>query len=239
MHAPALPVPAPHGPALLVDGLQVTSREGRLLLDVPRLDVAAGERLALRGASGAGKSTLLHVLSGLVRPSAGRVVWGGQDIAALTEDARARFRRSTLGLIFQDCHLFEELSALGNAALASAFAPRADRAAIRATAAQWLDSLGLDRSGARPVDSFSGGERQRIAVARALAPRPGVILADEPTAALDRANADALGADLARLAAERGCTLIAVTHDATLAARMDRTLTLADGRIIADSRRDG
>lgn len=222
-------------PALLVEGLRVTSREGRVLLDVPQLVLAPGQSLALRGASGAGKSTLLHVLSGLVRPAAGRVIWGGQDIAALTEDARARFRRETLGLIFQDCHLFEELSALGNAGLASAFAPAADRARLRRSAADWLAALGLGQSGPRAVDSFSGGERQRIAVARALAAGPPVILADEPTAALDRANADALGADLVRLAAEGGRTLIVVTHDATLAARMGRQLTLADGRIVEDS----
>lgn len=222
-------------PALRVEGLRIASRDGQVLLQIDRLDVPAGQTLALRGASGAGKSTLLHVLSGLVRPTEGRVVWGDQDIAALSEDARAAFRRRTLGLIFQDCHLFEELSAFGNAALTSAFAPRADRAALREGAAQWLATLGLGRSGQRPVDSFSGGERQRIAVARALAGGPAVILADEPTAALDRANADALGADLVALAAAGGRTLITVTHDVGLAARMTRQITLADGRIIEDS----
>jgi len=224
-----------NAPALTVEGLRVTSKEGRVLLDVPMLKVATGQSLALRGASGAGKSTLLHVLSGLVRPTAGRVVWGGQDIAALGEDARARFRRETLGLIFQDCHLFEELSATGNAALVAAFAPRAERAAIRRTAERWLTGFGLTRTGTRTVDSYSGGERQRIAVARALAADPAVILADEPTAALDRANADALGADLVALAAEAGRTLITVTHDAGFAARMGRRITLADGRIVEDS----
>lgn len=222
-------------PDLLVTGLRVASRDGRVLLDVPALHVPPGQSVALRGASGAGKSTLLQVLSGLVRPASGQVVWGGQDIASLGEDARAGFRRVSLGLIFQDCHLFEELSALGNAALASAFAPAADRAAIRQTAADWLTTLGLGQSGPRAVDTFSGGERQRIAVARALAAGPPVILADEPTAALDRANADALGADLVGLAADGGRTLITVTHDATFAARMTRQITLADGRIVEDS----
>lgn len=221
--------------ALTITDLRVSSREGRVLLQVSHLQVPAGQSLALRGASGAGKSTFLHVLSGLVRPASGQVVWGGQDIAALSEDQRARFRREALGLVFQDCHLFEELSALGNAALTGAFAPRAARADIRATAGRWLATLGLDPAGPRAVDSFSGGERQRIAVARALAADPPVILADEPTAALDRANADALGADLVRLAAEGGRTLITVTHDATLAARMARQITLADGRIVEDS----
>jgi len=222
-------------PALTVEGLRVTNRDGRVLLDVPWLTVPPGQSLALRGASGAGKSTLLHVLSGLVRPTAGRVVWGGQDIAALGEDARARFRRQTLGLIFQDCHLFEELSATGNAALAAAFAPQAERAAILSSAERWLTGLGLSHTGKRTVDTCSGGERQRIAVARALAADPAVILADEPTAALDRANADALGADLVALAAQGGRTLITVTHDAALAARMGRQIALADGRIVEDS----
>lgn len=220
-------------PALLVEGLRVTGRDGQVLLDVPHLAVPAGQSLALRGASGAGKSTLLHVLSGLVRPARGRVAWGEVDLATLSEDGRASFRRRTLGLIFQDSHMFEELSALGNAALASAFAPRAERKVLRQGAAEWLARLGLGTSGARSVDSFSGGERQRIAVARALAASPPVILADEPTAALDRGNADALGADLAALAGSR--TLIVVTHDATLAQRMTRQITLADGRITADS----
>jgi ABC-type lipoprotein export system ATPase subunit len=222
-------------PALYVDGLRVISREGQVLLLVDRLTVPAGQTVALRGASGAGKSTLLHVLSGLVRPSAGRVVWGDHDIAGLSEDARAAFRRQMLGLIFQDCHLFEELSAIGNASLASAFATHADRAALRDRAGQWLTTLGLGSRGARTVDSFSGGERQRIAVARALAAGPLVILADEPTAALDRANADALGIDLVALATAGGRTLITVTHDATLAERMARQITLADGRIVEDS----
>ena len=220
-------------PDLHVEDVQVTSRAGQVLLNINRLTVPAGQGVALRGASGAGKSTLLHVLSGLVRPSRGRVVWGGQDIAALSEDARAAFRRQTLGLIFQDAHLFEELSAHGNASLTAAFAPRADRGPVRLGAARWLATLGLANTGPRPVDTFSGGERQRIAVARALSANPPVILADEPTAALDRANADALGADLAALAGGR--TLIVVTHDAALAARLARQITLADGHIVEDS----
>lgn len=222
-------------PALQIEDLRVISRDGRVLLNVPSLQVPPGQSLALRGASGAGKSTLLHVLSGLVRPSVGRVIWGSTDLSLLSEDARARFRHHTLGLIFQDGHLFEELSALGNAAVAQAFSLRKDRVQIRYNAQHWLQSLGLGQAGNRPVDSFSGGERQRIAVARAMATGPQVILADEPTAALDRARADALGADLAQLAAEQGCTLITVTHDDALAARMARVISLADGRIVGDS----
>lgn len=222
-------------PALQIDGLRVISREGRVLLDVPHLQVPPGQSVALRGPSGAGKSTFLHVLSGLLRPGTGCVLWGTTDITTLSADASARFRRGALGLIFQDGLLFEELSAHANAALAQAFAPPADRAGIRTTAQHWLHNLGLGQSGPRKVDSFSGGERQRIAVARAMAAGPQVILADEPTAALDRPRANALGADLVRIAAEQGCTLITVTHDDALAARMTRTITLSDGHITGDS----
>ena len=118
-------------PALRLEDLQVSGHDGRVFLHIARLEVPAGQTVALRGPSGAGKSTLLHVLSGLLRPRSGRVIWGGQDIVTLSEAARARFRRQMLGLVFQGSHLFEELSALGNAALVSAFAPRAERAVIR------------------------------------------------------------------------------------------------------------
>ncbi|MDO5707004.1 MAG: ATP-binding cassette domain-containing protein, partial [Paracoccus sp. (in: a-proteobacteria)] len=134
-------------PDLNLHDLRVATREGRVLLDIPALTIPPGQTVALRGPSGAGKSTLLHVLSGLVRPASGRVLWAGRDIAALSEDERARVRRDTLGLIFQDCHLFEELSALGNAGLAAAFSRPAARADIRDTAARWLDRLGLSQTG--------------------------------------------------------------------------------------------
>ena len=222
-------------PDLLVTGVRVWSGRGRGLLALDRLAVPAGQSVAVMGASGAGKSTLLYVLSGLLPPDEGQVLWAGQDIAALNEAGRAAIRRHSFGLVFQDYHLFEELSALGNAALAAAFAPRAARAALVARAGGWLARLGLAGLDARSVASCSGGERQRIAVARALACEPPVILADEPTASLDRAAADALGADLAQLARADGRTLIAVTHHPAFAARLDRRLVIADGRIIEDS----
>lgn len=219
-------------PDLLVEGLELRAGS-RALLSVPRLAVPAGRSVAIRGPSGAGKSSLLHVLAGLARPQAGRVLWGATDLAVLGEEARARHRRATLGLVFQDFLLFEELGAEGNATIASAFAPRAERAALRAGGRAWLARLGLGATGGRDVAILSGGERQRVAVARALAWGAPVILADEPTASLDRANADRLIDDLATLVGER--TLICVTHDDALAARMDRVLTLADGRIVEDS----
>lgn len=220
---------------LAVTDLDVRAPDGRQLVGLHSLTLAAGSSLAIRGPSGAGKSSLLYALSGLVQPRAGRVVWGKTDIAQLDEAARARFRRENVGLIFQDFLLFEELDAIDNASLAAAFAPRAERAARRRQAVHWLDRLGLGRAGLRKTDSFSGGERQRIAVARALSGEPAIILADEPTASLDRASADRLIDDLVGLAKGAGRTLIAVTHDAGLAERMDRTLTMAEGKVVGDA----
>jgi ABC-type lipoprotein export system ATPase subunit len=191
--------------------------------------------VAVRGSSGAGKSTFLHVLAGLLRPRKGSVHWGDTDIAATTEAGRAAFRRANLGIVFQDFLLFDELGAEGNAAIAQAFAPQADRPRLRGAAADWLARMGLGTAGGRSVASFSGGERQRIAVARALSGDPAVILADEPTAALDRANADALADDLVRVAVAGGRMLIVVTHDPAIVGRMNRVIDFADGRVVADT----
>ncbi|MFN4154211.1 MAG: ABC transporter ATP-binding protein [Paracoccaceae bacterium] len=223
------------GLGLSVAGLEVHAPGGRPLVSVGALLVPAGSSVAIRGPSGAGKSTLLHALSGLVQPAAGRIFWGDTDLARLNDAGRTRFRRDHVGLIFQDFLLFEELGGLDNAALAAAFTPAAHRAALRQRAGAWLERLGLGQVGSRRVDSFSGGERQRIAVARAMSNDPAVILADEPTASLDRASADRLIADLAALSQDRGRILIAVTHDPALAERLDRVLTMAEGRIVGDS----
>ena len=239
MPRPVLPAAAVarmslRGLDLHLEGLVVTGEAGRRLLDVPHLTIAAGSAVVLRGPSGAGKSTLLHALAGLIAPQAGRILWGGQDIAALGEAARAAFRRRAVGLVFQEHLLFEELSAQGNAGLSALYAPAAARAEIMARGAAALDRLGLGAAGARPAASFSGGERQRIAVARALATDPAVLLADEPTANLDRANADRLAADLMALARDAGRTLIVVSHDPALQALADRGIELRDGQIVGD-----
>ncbi|WP_210527935.1 ABC transporter ATP-binding protein [Rubellimicrobium arenae] len=225
----------PEPPDLLVEDLVLTGAGGRRLLEIPRLAVPAGGTLALQGPSGAGKSSLLHVLAGLIRPDRGRVAWGGTDLAALSDERRTRFRGDRIGLVFQDFLLFEELGSLDNAALAESFAPRAARATIRAGAKGWLGRLGLGADPERPVASRSGGERQRVAVARALARGAPVLLADEPTASLDRANADRLAEDLVRLGAGGGRTLVVATHDPALARRMGRVLTLAGGRVVEDT----
>ena len=227
-----MPAPETAAPDLAVAGLRVEAG-GRTILDIPALTVPAGAMLVLRGASGAGKSTALNVLSGNLAASAGQVRWGGTDIAGLSPAGRRRFRRERLGLIFQDYRLFAELGALDNAALAAAWMPRARRPALRAAAVAALDRLGLGAAADRRVAVMSGGERQRVAMARALATAPSTILADEPTASLDRANADRLADDLAALAGPR--TVVVVSHDPAVQARACRVITLADGRIVEDS----
>lgn len=223
------------GLPLSVRALAVEGDRGRELLRVDELDLPAGSRIGIRGPSGAGKSTLLYVLAGLVPLKSGTVTWGGDMISACNAAERARFRRESVGMIFQDFLLFEELPALGNAALAGAYAGKAERGRIAQGAAAMLTHLGLDDHKGRAVDTFSGGERQRVAVSRALAADPPIILADEPTASLDRDSADRLIEDLAALAEERGKTLIAVSHDAALHERMDRVIDIVDGRMITGS----
>ena len=214
---------------LAVTDLQVRGDAGRVILQIDALAVRPGECVGIRGPSGAGKSTLLFALAGLAAQAEGSVRWGATEFLALGQDARASFRRRHMGMVFQDFLLFEELGAAANAALAGAYAPRRDRPAIARQARAMLARLGLATDDKRTVESFSGGERQRVAVARALANDPGIILADEPTASLDRAAADRLIDDLTALVHESGKTLIAVSHDPALHARMDRLVTIADG----------
>ncbi|POF28519.1 ABC transporter ATP-binding protein [Roseibium marinum] len=216
--------------SLHVEDLSITAPGGRVLLTAGRFFAAPGETVGLRGPSGAGKSTFLYALAGLQPHMSGRLSWGETDLVRLNDGARAGFRRQHVGLVFQDFLLFEELSALGNATLATAFAPPAARRSIRETAAEVLSRLKVP-SGRRTVDSFSGGERQRTAIARALAHRPSIILADEPTASLDRDTADLLITDLIGLARTEKKTLIAVSHDRHLLDCMDRVIDIADGRL--------
>lgn len=222
----------PGGLPLAVTGLEVRNPRGRTLLSVPGLTVPAGALIGIRGPSGAGKSTLLYALAGLLETTQGQVRWGGTDLLTLGPERRAAFRADHIGMIFQDFLLFEELDALGNAGLTALFRPRATRAPLRARAAAQLARLGLGGSGeARSVASFSGGERQRVAIARAMAAEAPILLADEPTASLDRAAADRLVEDLVAIARDSGMTLIAVSHDQNLIARMDRVLTVTDGAL--------
>lgn len=226
-------ITAAAGLPLSVSGLGIRGPRGRQLLTVPALEIPAGALIGIRGPSGAGKSTLLYALAGLLDRATGQVRWGGTDLLALGPERRAAFRADHIGMIFQDFLLFEELDAVGNAGLTALFRPRAARAPLRARAEAQLVRLGLD-SDARSVASFSGGERQRVAIARAMAARAPILLADEPTASLDRVTADRLIDDLVALARDTGTTLIAVSHDLRLIERMDRVLTILDGALVGD-----
>jgi putative ABC transport system ATP-binding protein len=198
------------------------------ILDGITLDVAAGEILAITGPSGSGKSTLLGLVAGLDRPSAGSIVVAGIDITRLDEDALARFRRETLGYVFQSYHLIPTLTAVENVAVPLEIAG-APNALTRARAL--LDDVGLgDRAHHYPVQ-LSGGEQQRAALARAVALEPGLLLADEPTGNLDSATGTRIIELLLELKRRRGATLVLVTHDEALARHAGRVVTLRDGRV--------
>jgi len=223
--------------SLKVSDLRVHSARGRVLLSIDTLDLPAGALVGVRGPSGAGKSTLIYALAGLLETARGKVRWGDRDLLAQSARARATFRRAHIGLIFQDFMLFDEMSPDQNAALAAMFAPAQERAGIKARARGQLQRLGVPMGG-RKVASFSGGERQRVAVSRALASDPPILLADEPTASLDRAAADRLIGDLVGLARAGDKTLIAVSHDPALLEALDHVITLRDGAMVEDERQD-
>jgi len=198
------------------------------ILDGITLDVATGELLAITGPSGSGKSTLLGLVAGLDRPSSGSIVVGGVDITRLDEDALARFRRETLGYVFQSYHLIPTLTAVENVAVPLEIAG-APNALVRARAL--LNDVGLgDRAHHYPVQ-LSGGEQQRAALARAVALDPGLLLADEPTGNLDSATGTRIIELLLELRRQRGATLVLVTHDDALARHADRVVVLRDGRV--------
>ncbi|GAA2042692.1 hypothetical protein GCM10009839_51950 [Catenulispora yoronensis] len=204
-------------------------------LDGVSLEITAGESVAVMGPSGSGKSTLLNLVSGLDRATAGSVVVGGEDLGRLTEKGLALFRRRRIGMIFQFFNLLDDLPALDNIALAGQLVGMKARPARR-QALDLMDRLGIaDRRDIYPA-SLSGGERQRVATARALMNKPSLLLADEPTGALDSESGDQvmrLLADLNRL----GQTVLVVTHDPRVAARCaDRVIEVVDGLIARDHR---
>jgi lipoprotein-releasing system ATP-binding protein len=195
------------------------------------LDVAAGEMVAIVGASGVGKSTLLHVLGTLDRPDGGSLAIAGADVLSLPEARRCEFRNRTLGFVFQFHHLLPEFSALENVAMPLLIGGgRAEEARQRARAI--LDEVGLaGRADHRP-GALSGGEQQRVAVARALAASPRILLADEPTGDLDRATGRKLHETLRSVVRARGLTVVVVTHNEELARGCDRVLGLESGRLL-------
>ncbi|KAA5804915.1 ABC transporter ATP-binding protein [Alkalicaulis satelles] len=200
------------------------------VLDGAELDLYPGELVGLVGPSGSGKSSLLHAAALLETPTAGQVIIAGQDGLALGERARTALRRREIGFVYQFHHLLPELSALENAALPLRIAGRGAGAAREAAKAK-LEALGMGgRLDHRP-GQLSGGEQQRVAIARALVNNPRVVLADEPTGNLDPAHSDQVFEALASACREAGAAALIATHNLALAERMDRVLTVEQGRL--------
>jgi lipoprotein-releasing system ATP-binding protein len=222
-------------PILACDGVRKHFDEAGQRLEVLRgveLRVLRGETLAIIGASGSGKTTLLQILGGLDLPSAGTVRLLGTDFAQLSDAARGDLRNRALGFVYQFHHLLPEFSALENVAM-PLLVRRTPVTEARQEARRFLERVGLgERLTHRPAQ-LSGGERQRAAVARALVARPQIVLADEPTGNLDGRNAGAVLELMLELNREFGTSLVVVTHSDAIAARMQRVLTLTDGRLVA------
>src|SRR5687768_11729525 len=222
--------------APLIELHEVTRRydEGPPALREVSLSVAPGEAVAILGPSGSGKSTMLNLVAGLDRPSTGTVTVDGVRVDKLGEAASARYRRAKVGMVFQFFNLLDDLTVADNVMLPAQLAG-VSRAAAQRRAAELLGTLGIDRHAAAYPGRLSGGERQRVAVARALMNRPALLLADEPTGALDTASGEDVRQLLSDLHAD-GQTIVLVTHDLVLAERCaTRTVQLLDGRVAADS----
>jgi putative ABC transport system ATP-binding protein len=208
-------------------------KASQLALDAVDLDIEAGRITAIMGPSGGGKSTLLNLVGGLDRPTAGEIVVAGVRVDRLSEAAAARYRRTHVGFVFQFFHLLEDLTVEENVAIAALLAGRS-RGEAGSLAGDLLSQLGLADMRRRFPAALSGGERQRLAIARAVVNRPAVLLADEPTGALDRRNGEvalALLEDLNR----RGQTILLVTHDEVLAQQTaHRIVRLVDGSVTGD-----
>ncbi|MEL6890973.1 MAG: ABC transporter ATP-binding protein [Actinomycetota bacterium] len=232
-------VPSSGTPAAMIEFRAVTKTFGdgpssvRALVDVD-LVIPAGEFVTVMGPSGCGKSTLLHLVGAIEVPTAGVVAVGGADVAGLPLEDQARLRRVDIGYVFQSLNLIPSLSAAENVMLPLELdgeTPRAARTAAEAALAQ----VGIDHEIDRAPDEFSGGQRQRIAIARAIVGDRRILLADEPTGALDTATGDGVVELLARLSNEHGVTVLMVTHEPRFSSWADRTVFLRDGVVVDDT----
>jgi putative ABC transport system ATP-binding protein len=215
---------------LSVRGLAKTYRSAGERVEVLRgvnLDISAGERVALTGESGSGKSTLLHLIAGLDRADGGKIMLDGAVVGDLSDSGRAALRRDRLGLVFQQFNLIPSLNVEDNLAFQARIAGRHDAA----WHAELVERLGLSTLLKRYPEQLSGGQQQRVAIGRALATKPLLVLADEPTGNLDEATADEVLALTRDLVKRTGCGLLMVTHSARLAATLDRHIHLSAGRI--------
>jgi len=212
----------------------VTSGDAPLtILDQVSFDIEPGAAVAITGASGSGKTTLLGLLAGLDRPTDGDVWLDGNALSGLDEDARAALRQRLLGFVFQSFQLLPALTALENVMLPLELAGASEAAA---KARVWLDRVGLAKRTTHYPKQLSGGEQQRVAIARAFAGEPKLLMADEPTGNLDGVTGVEIADLMFRLNREHGTTLVLVTHEATLAARCGRRLSLASGKLVGDER---
>ncbi|MFD6097863.1 ABC transporter ATP-binding protein [Nocardiopsis flavescens] len=231
--SPALPDRLPGDPApplLAGSGLRKSFGLTRALEDAS-LSLYPGEVVAVMGPSGSGKSTLLHCLAGVVRPDAGTIEYGGQDLVTASDPRLSALRRSEFGFLFQFGQLVPELSCLENVALPLRLGGWSRRRAER-SAAEWLDRLDVGELARKTPGECSGGQGQRVAVARALITGPRVVFADEPTGALDSLNGERVIRMLTEAARETGAAVVVVTHEARVAAYADREVVCRDGRTL-------
>ncbi len=199
------------------------------VLDDVSFEMGQGETLALTGESGSGKSTLLHLIGGLDRPDGGRIIVNGNEMTGLDDRGRAALRRGTVGIVFQQFNLIPSLTVSANIAFQARLSDRLETAWVEHV----TDRIGLGDQLEKYPEALSGGQQQRVAIARTLAARPKLVLADEPTGNLDEDNADIVLSLLLQVAAEAGTSVLMVTHSTHLAARLGRRLHLSHGRISA------
>jgi len=216
------------GPLLNISGLakSFASPDGErsVIVDIPAFALAEGEQVAVRGASGSGKTTFLNLIAGILQPDQGQIIIGGEDLARLSESQRDRLRSRTIGYVFQNFNLLQGYTALENVMLGMMFGPGVDRARSKAL----LERVGLGHRLNYKPSQLSIGQQQRVAVARALANHPKLVLADEPTGALDSKNASQVLQLIRDLCKEVSAALLLVTHDLNIAAQLERTVVLSE-----------
>jgi putative ABC transport system ATP-binding protein len=231
MTSPNVPS-APRSRGCLIEARDVRKSFGQTpALAGASLAVTGGEIVAVMGPSGSGKSTLLHCLAGIYPPDQGEVWFDGERLDTLSDSRRTELRRTAFGFVFQFGQLVPELTVADNIAL-PLLLNRAGRKSAYAKAGAWLPRLGLDELGGRRTGELSGGEAQRVAVARALVAQPKILFADEPTGSLDTLTGELVMDLLVGLAREEGTTVVLVTHDARVAAYADREVMVRDGKVI-------